>query len=69
MENFSDIIKYVSSQLSQKDHEAFQAYRNKRLEKFPPNLLTIEDNNKHTPSVNLDDEVKDMSEDESGQSQ
>ena len=32
-------------------------------------MLTIEDDNKHTPSISLDDEVKDMSEDESGQSQ
>ena len=40
-----------------------------KLEKVPPNLLTIEDESKHTPSISLDDEVKDMSGDESGQSQ
>ena len=64
MENFSDVIKYVSSQLSQEDVEAFQAYRNKRLEKVRLNFLTIEDE-KHTPSVSLDDEMKDISENES----
>ena len=68
MEIFSDIIKYASNQLSPDNFEAFKAYRNKRLDKVPLNLLTIEDENKHTPSINLDDEVKDMSEDESGQS-
>ena len=69
MENFSDIIKYASSQLIQDDFEAFQTYRNMRLEKVHLNLLTIEDDNKHTPRISLDDEVKDMSGDESGQSQ
>lgn len=68
MENFSDIIKYISSQLSQEDDEAFQEHRNKRLENVPLNLLTIEDE-KHTPSVSLDDEMKDISENELGQSQ
>ena len=68
MDSFSEIIKYASSQLSQDNFEAFQAYINKRLEKFPLNFLTIEDENKHTPSVSLDDEVKYMPEDESGQS-
>ena len=69
MEKFLDIIKYASSQLRRNDFEAFQAYRNKRLQKVPLNLLTIEYENKHTPSISLDDEVKDMSEGESGQSQ
>ena len=41
MDSFSEIIKYASSQLSQDNFEAFQAYINKRLEKFPLNLLTI----------------------------
>ena len=68
MENFSNVIKYVSSQLSQEDAEAFQAYRNKRLENIPLNLLIIEDE-KHTPSISLDDEMKDISKNESGQLQ
>ena len=52
----------------QEDAEAFQAYRNKRLENIPLNFLIIEDE-KHTPSVSLDDEMKDISENESSQSQ
>ena len=68
MEFFLDIIMYVSSQLSQEDVEAFQAYRNKRLENVPLNFLTIE-YEKPTPSVSLDDEMKDIYEDESCQSQ
>ena len=69
MEKFSNIIKFASSQLNQDDLEAFQIYRNKRLERVPLNLLTIEDFNRPTPSIILDNEAKDMSEDESCQSQ
>lgn len=49
--------------------EAFQAYRSKRLENIPLYLLTIENVNKPTPSISLDNEVKDMSEYESTQSE
>ena len=47
--------------------EAFQAYRSKRLEKIPLYLLTIEDVNRPAPSISLDNEVKDMSDDELAQ--
>ena len=69
MENFSDIIKFASSQLNSDDLEAFQTYRNKILERIPLDLLTIEYVNRPTPNISLDNETKDMYEDESGQSE
>ena len=66
---FQGIEKFSSSQLNQDDLEAFQAYINKRLERIPLDLLTIEDVTRPTPSISLDNEVKDMSEDESGKSE
>lgn len=65
----SDILKFASNQLNQDDLEAFQTYINKRLERIPLNLLTIEDVNRPTPSISLHNEAKDMSEDESAQSE
>ena len=67
VKNFSDIVKRVSSQLNQENVEAFQVYRNKRLKNIPLNFLVIEDE-KHTQCVSLDDEMKYISENESGQS-
>ena len=69
IEKFSDINNFSSSQLSQDDLEAFQVYINKRLQRVPLNLLTIEDVNRTTPSISLDNEEKDVSEDELGQSE
>ena len=64
IEIFSDILKFASNQLNQDDFETFRTYRSKRLENIPLDLLTIEDVNRPTPSISLDNEVKYMYEHE-----
>ena len=62
---FSELLNMSSNRLSVADIKSFLEYIDKRLETVPLDLLQIEEISEPTPSFILDDDLKDMSKDES----
>ena len=64
-EKFSKVLNMASNRISVAYIKSFHEYINKRLETVPLDLLQIKEISEPTPSISLDDDAKDMFEDES----